>query len=43
MRFGEDPNVSGTVLISDGVLAGADVPGKENPYAQFGSIQPRQT
>jgi predicted Zn-dependent protease len=31
MRFGEDPNVSGTVLISDGVLAGADIAGKENP------------
>ena len=40
MRFGEDPNVSGTVLISDGVLAGADMPGKENPYAQFESIRP---
>jgi thioredoxin-like negative regulator of GroEL len=42
MRFGEDPNVSGTVLISDGVLAGADIPGKENPYAQFRSIQPAE-
>ncbi len=40
MRFGEDPNVAGTVLISDGVLAGADLPGKENLYAQFGSIRP---
>jgi thioredoxin-like negative regulator of GroEL len=42
MRFGEDPNVSGTVLISDGVLAGADIPGKENPYAQFESIRPAE-
>ena len=40
MRFGEDPNVSGTVLISDGVLAGADIAGKENPYTQFVSIRP---
>lgn len=38
MHFGEDPNVSGTVLISDGVLEGADIPGKENPYSQFRSI-----
>jgi Flp pilus assembly protein TadD len=30
------------VLISDGVLAGADIPGKENPYAQFRSIQPAE-
>jgi len=42
IRFGEDPNVSGTVLISDGVLAGADIPGKENPYAQFRSMQPAE-
>jgi len=40
MRFDHNPNVSGTVLISDGVLAGADIPGKENPYTQFGSIRP---
>ena len=40
MRFGDDPTVSGTVLISDGVVAGADIPGKENPYRQFASIQP---
>jgi thioredoxin-like negative regulator of GroEL len=40
MRFDHDPNVSGTVLISDGVLAGADIPGNENPYAQFKSIRP---
>lgn len=39
MRFGDDPNVSGTVLISDGVVAGADIPGNRNPYAQFGSIR----
>jgi dolichyl-phosphate-mannose-protein mannosyltransferase len=43
MRFGDDPNVSGTVLISDGVLAGADTPGKQNPYAQFGAIRPAAT
>ena len=42
MRFGEEANVSGTVLISDGVLPGADIPGKENPYAQFRSIQPAE-
>src|ERR1700733_10190325 len=40
MRFGEDPNVSGTVLISDGVVAGADIPGNGNPYAKFGSLPP---
>jgi hypothetical protein len=40
MHFGDNPNVSGTVLISDGVLAGADLPGKENLYAQFVSIPP---
>jgi hypothetical protein len=40
MRFGHNPNLSGTVLLSDGVLAGADIPGKENPYAQFKSIRP---
>jgi hypothetical protein len=40
MRFGDNPNVSGTVLISDGILAGADIPGNENPYAQFRSIRP---
>lgn len=40
MRFGDNPNVSGTVLISDGNLNGADIPGKENPYTQFSSIQP---
>ncbi len=43
MRFGEDPNVSGTLLISDGVLAGADIPGKENPYASFVSVRPDAT
>jgi Dolichyl-phosphate-mannose-protein mannosyltransferase len=40
MRFGDDPNVSGTLLISDGEVSGVDIPGKPNPYAQFGSIQP---
>jgi hypothetical protein len=40
MRFGDDPNVSGTVLISDGVVAGADIPGNQNPYAQFSSMRP---
>jgi hypothetical protein len=42
MRFGEDPHVSGTVLISDGELAGVDMPGKENPYTQFKSIRPAE-
>ena len=40
MRFGDDRNVSGTVLISDGVVAGADIPGNGNPYAKFGSMRP---
>ncbi len=40
MRFGDDPNVSGTLLISDGVVAGADIPGNGNPYAGFASVQP---
>jgi hypothetical protein len=40
MRFGDDPNVSGTVLISDGVVAGADIPGNGNPYAKFSSMRP---
>lgn len=40
MRFGDNPNVSGTLLISDGVEAGADIPGKSNPYAGFASKQP---
>jgi len=43
MRFGGDPNVSGTVLISDGVLAGADIPGKANLYAPFVSVRPDAT
>jgi thioredoxin-like negative regulator of GroEL len=43
MRFGDNPKISGTVLISDGVLAGADIPGKENPYAQFVSVRPVAT
>jgi len=40
MHFGQDANVAGTVLISDGVLEGSDIPGRENPYAQFRSIHP---
>jgi hypothetical protein len=40
MHFGSNPNVSGLVLVSDGVLAGADIPGKANPYAQFRAVQP---
>jgi tetratricopeptide (TPR) repeat protein len=40
MRFGDDPKVSGTVLISDGVVAGADIPGNRNPYASFSSMRP---
>jgi hypothetical protein len=43
MRFGDDPKISGTLLISDGVLAGADIPGRENPYAAFVSVQPAAT
>jgi hypothetical protein len=39
-HFGSDPYVSGIVLVSDGVLAGADIPGKMNPYAQFRAVQP---
>ena len=40
MHFGANPNVSGLILISDGVLAGADIPGKANPYAQFRAVKP---
>jgi len=40
MRFGDDRNVSGTLLISDGVVAGADIPGRGNPYAAFASVRP---
>lgn len=40
MRFGDDPNISGTLLISDGVIAGADIPGNSNPYALFVTVQP---
>jgi Dolichyl-phosphate-mannose-protein mannosyltransferase len=40
LRFGSNPNVSGLVLVSDGVLAGADIPGKTNPYAHFQTLQP---
>jgi hypothetical protein len=38
MHFGSNPSVSGIVMVSDGVLEGADIPGKTNPYASF-SIQ----
>ena len=40
IHFGSSPSISGLVLVSDGVLAGADIPGKMNPYAQFRSIPP---
>jgi hypothetical protein len=40
LHFGSNPYVSGLVLVSDGVLAGADIPGKMNPYAQFRTVQP---
>lgn len=40
MHFGSDPAVSGIVLISDGVLAGLDHPGKLNPYEKFRLLQP---
>jgi hypothetical protein len=40
MRFGSNPSVSGLVLVSDGVLAGADIPGKTNPYLQFQTMRP---
>lgn len=40
MHFGSDPHVSGLVLISDGVLSGANIPGKMNPYAQFRAVRP---
>ncbi len=40
MRFGSNPSVSGLVLISDGVLSGADIPGKTNPYTHFQTLRP---
>lgn len=40
MHFGSDPRVSGLVLISDGVLAGDNVPGKMNPYVHFQEVRP---
>lgn len=40
MRFGDDANVSGTLLLSEGEVDGIDIPGKQNPYAQFISMQP---
>jgi tetratricopeptide (TPR) repeat protein len=43
MRFGSEPTISGTVLISDGNLAGVDREGKLNPYDQFRTLQPTAT
>ena len=43
MRFGSEPTISGTVLISDGNLAGVDREGKLNPYDQFRMLQPTAT
>ena len=40
MRFGSNPSVSGLVLVSDGVLEGADIAGKTNPYASFSVRRP---
>jgi Dolichyl-phosphate-mannose-protein mannosyltransferase len=40
MTFGANPNVTGLVLVSDGVVAGADIPGKTNPYAHFRALRP---
>ena len=40
MRLGPNPSVSGLVLVSDGVLAGADIPGKTNPYLHFQTLRP---
>jgi hypothetical protein len=40
MRFESNPYISGLVLVSDGVLAGADIPGKTNPYASFQALRP---
>jgi hypothetical protein len=40
VRFGSNPNVSGLILVSDGVLEGADIPGKTNPYAHFQTLRP---
>ena len=39
-RFGSTSTVSGLVLVSDGVLAGADIPGKTNPYLHFRMLHP---
>jgi len=43
MRFNSAPTISGTVLISDGNLAGIDREGKLNPYDQFRMLQPTAT
>ena len=40
MHFGPNSSVSGLVLVSDGVLAGADIPGRTNPYAAFRTLRP---
>jgi Dolichyl-phosphate-mannose-protein mannosyltransferase len=40
VHFGSNPNVTGLVLVSDGVVAGADIPGNMNPYAQFRDAYP---
>jgi hypothetical protein len=40
VRFGSNPYVSGLILVSDGVLAGADIPGRTNPYLNFQTLQP---
>ena len=40
MHFGSNPSVSGLVLVSDGVLEGADIPGRTNPYASFSTQHP---
>lgn len=40
MQFGSNAFVSGLILVSDGVLEGADIPGKANPYASFSTQRP---
>lgn len=40
MHFGSNAVVSGLILVSDGVLEGADIPGKTNPYASFSTQRP---
>jgi 4-amino-4-deoxy-L-arabinose transferase-like glycosyltransferase len=43
MRFDSGPIISGTILISDGNLAGVDRSGKLNPYDQFRTLRPTAT